>query len=115
MKMSAWLNSLSERRRFRSSGVVPPADMRWVSRRPGCGRWGDPVGGEMVFAFSPSGNTLKGVTCLDASPVNFPSAAMSMITWKTMTKKIREMLKRSHTSTILKYDVFGSDVEVCQG
>lgn len=44
---------------------------------------------------------------------SFPSMAMSITTWNRMTKNMREMLKRSHTSTILKYDVFGSDVDVC--
>lgn len=69
--------------------------------------------GDNALILSPIGNTFVGVTCLVEVPVSFPSPAMSMMMWKTMTKKMREMLKRSHTSTILKYEVLGSDVEVC--
>lgn len=34
--------------------------------------------------------------------------------WKTMIKKVEKIQKSSHTSTSLKYDVFGSDVATCR-
>ena len=80
--------------------------------RRGSGREDGLKDGEDNFLFISRGITLTVVGFLEKSPVSFPSAAISMITWKTITKKMTEIENSSHTSTILKYDVLGSDVDV---